>query len=79
MAEDDLVRPAGAQWAAPAQLTQVARYRRDGDTRLPQVTVICLCFHGTGKLHQVGSEPFDDSDPAWMPDSATLLYFGQAA
>lgn len=76
-AEGDLEKPAGAQWAAPVQITQSAHYREDGGEWLPSGSGhrhLFVLSTVSGIVRQVGSEPFDDSDPAWLPDSKTLLF-----
>ena len=76
-AEGDLDKPAGAQWAAPVQITQSAHYREDGGERLKSGSGhrhIFVLSTVDGVVRQVGNEPFDDGDPAWLPDSKTLLF-----
>ena len=74
-AEKDLMEPSGAEQAAPVKLTQSARYRLDGGTWLqPGHSHLFVLSTSTGQLHQVGGEPFDDREPAWMPDGTTLLF-----
>ncbi len=74
-AEDDLQKPAGAQWAAPVQITQLAQYRQDGGTWLRKGhRHLFVLSTVDGSVRQVRGEPFDDNDPAWMPDSRRLLF-----
>jgi dipeptidyl aminopeptidase/acylaminoacyl peptidase len=76
-AEGNLNKPAGAQWAAPVQITQSAHYREDGGGWLQSGSGYRHLFVLStvdGVLRQVGSERFDDADPAWLPDSKTLLF-----
>ena len=76
-AEGDLYKPAGAQWAAPVQITQSAHYREDGGGWLQSRSGhrhIFVLSTVDGIVRQVGDEPFDDDDPAWLPDSRTLLF-----
>jgi dipeptidyl aminopeptidase/acylaminoacyl peptidase len=76
-AEGDLTKPAGAQWAAPVQITQAAHYREDGGEWLPDERGhrhLFVLSTLNGVVRQVGSEPFDDGDPAWLPDGRTLLF-----
>ena len=76
-AESDLEKPAGAQWAAPVQMTQSAHYREDGGEWLQSGSGhrhLFVLSTVNGVVRQVGSEPFDDADPAWLPDSKTLLF-----
>ena len=76
-AEGDLDKPAGAQWAAPVQITQSAHYREDGGEWLQSGSGhrhLFVLSTVNGVVQQVGSQPFDDSDPAWLPDSKALLF-----
>ena len=77
IAEGDLDKPAGAQWAAPVQITQSAHYREDGGEWLQSRNGhrhLFVLSTMNGVVRQVGSEPFDDDAPAWMPDSRRLLF-----
>ncbi len=74
-AEAGLQKPEGAQWAPLVQLTQSAHYREDGGTWLKSGhRHIFVLSTVDGALRQIGSEPFNDDDPAWLPDSKTLLF-----
>jgi dipeptidyl aminopeptidase/acylaminoacyl peptidase len=76
-AEGNLNKPAGTEWAAPVQITQAAHYREDGGKWLQSGSGYRHLFvlsTVNGVLRQVGSEPFDDDDVAWLPDSKTLLF-----
>ena len=77
IAEGDLEKPAGAQWAPPVQITQSAHYREDGGGWLQSGSGhrhLFVLSTVNGIVRQVGSQPFDDGDPAWLPDSKTLLF-----
>jgi dipeptidyl aminopeptidase/acylaminoacyl peptidase len=74
-AEQDLGKPPGAQWAAPVELTQEARYRQDGGIWLQSGHHhLFLISTANGMIRQIGTGEFDDTDPTWMPDSGTLLF-----
>lgn len=74
-AEGEMAKPADAQWAPSVQVTQAARYRRDGGSwPKPGHTHLFVLSVSDGQVRQIGSEPFDDGDPSWMPDSRTLLF-----
>lgn len=74
-AEGELGKPAGAQWAPSVRVTQAAHYRQDGGSwPKPGHTHLFVLSVIDGQIRQIGSEPYDDSDPAWMPDSRTLLF-----
>jgi len=76
-AEGDLEKPAGAQWAAPVQITQSAHYREDGGGWLQSGNGhrhLFVLSTANGIVRQVGNQPFDDNDPAWLSDSKTLLF-----
>ena len=73
-AEDTLEKPADAQWAAPVHVTQAARYRQDGGGWLKSGhRHLFVLSVADGTLRQIGSEPFDDSDPAWFTPSACAI------
>ena len=75
VAESELKDPKGAAWAAPVQLTQAVRYRVDGGTWLkPGHSHLFVLSTSTGQLRQVGTEPYDDREPSWMPNGTTLLF-----
>jgi dipeptidyl aminopeptidase/acylaminoacyl peptidase len=76
-AEGHLDKPAGAQWAAPVHITQSAHSREDGGGWLPSGSGhrhLFVLSTVNGVVRQVGSQPFDDGDPAWLPDSKGLLF-----
>lgn len=74
-AEKDLEEPAGADMAAPVQLTQSARYRLDGGIWLkPGHSHLFVLSTLTGQRHQVGTGPYDDHEPSWMPNGTALLF-----
>ena len=73
--EKDLGEPSGAGRAAPVQLTQSARYRLDGGVWLkPGHSHLFVLSTDTGRLQQVGIEPYEDREPSWMPNGTTLLF-----
>ena len=76
-AEGDLEKPAGAQWAAPVQITQSAHYREDGNGWLQSGSGhrhLFVLSTINGILRQMGSQPFDDSEPAWSANGKALFF-----
>ena len=74
-AEEKLGKPSDGRWALPVQLTQAARYRRDGGTWLGAGHEHLFVLSTVdGKVRQVGAESFDDLEPAWTSDSTSLLF-----
>ena len=76
-AEATLEKPDRAEWAGPVQITQGAHYREDGGGWLTdEVGYRHLFVLSTtdGALRQVGSEPFNDGEPAWSADSKSLFF-----
>ena len=76
-AEGALQKPQDAQWAAPVQITQSAKYREDGGGWLQEADGYSHLFvlsTTDGALRQVGKEPFNDSEPTWSADGQALLF-----
>lgn len=62
---------------SPLQITQSAHYREDGGEWLQSGSGhrhLFVLSTVNGIVRQVGSQTFDDGDPAWLPDSKTLLF-----
>ena len=74
-AREELGTASNAYWAKEVEITEAARYRQDGGIWLKagheHLFVLSIA---DGKLRQLETETFDATDPAWMPDSRTLLY-----
>ncbi len=76
-AEGNLDKPAGAQWAAPVQITQSAHYREDGGEWLQSGSGhrhLFVLSTVNGVVQQVGSQPFDDSEGPVRPMEHLRLY-----
>jgi dipeptidyl aminopeptidase/acylaminoacyl peptidase len=76
-AEGDLDKPAGTRWGEPVQITRSAHYREDGGGWMKSGSGhrhLFVVSTVDGVVRQVGNEPFDDGDPAWLADSKTLLF-----
>jgi Tol biopolymer transport system component len=70
----ELTPPRGANWGPPLSYTERRHYRTDGQAGGSGHTHVFVVSASGGTPRQVTDGPYDDGQPAWAPDSRSLVY-----